>query len=344
MKSVRSIATLYPGHRCRFKSIRPVWHWRPIDRFVSPVRFRRKKKVLRNNLPFFRSLDALVAPERHCMMLRTKLGVENLRLIHARHGAGDREAGFDDRCGAFDFTLLQGQKLVDRMKDLAYLRPGSHAVVGYPKFEVVRGLKRKSRRFFANDNPVMVYNPHFDQSVSSWTAMGLEVLDFFAANPDYNLIFAPHVVLFKRHKRHNGYLPRKYRRVRNIFIDTGSSASADMTYMLNADIYLGDVSSQVYEFLLEPRPCIFLNGHHVEWKGDVNYYHFTLGQVVDDVGTEMRPALENAFSMHGRFLDEQRRAFAYTFHTQSNSTAAERGADAIARFLLEPGQGSAGAE
>lgn len=29
-----------------------------------------------------------------------------------------------------------------------------------------------------------------------------------------------------------------------------------MTYTPAADIYLGDVSSQSYEFLLDPRPCL----------------------------------------------------------------------------------------
>ena len=292
--------------------------------------------VLKNNLDFFRSLDVLVAPERHCMRLRTRVNLQGVRMIHARHGAGDRQGGFDDRSGAFDLTLLPGQKYVDRLQEIGALRANSYAVVGWPKFEVVRGLNPNPIRFFDNDNPVVVYNPHFDQSVSSWEKMGLQVLDFFVENPNYNLIFAPHVVLFKRRVRHRGYLPDKYRKVPYILIDTGSAASTDMTYMLNSDIYLGDVSSQVYEFLLELRPCIFLNAHHVEWQDDPNYLHFTLGQVVDNVEQELGPALERAFETHEQYLNEQQRTFAYTIFTEADSTAAQRGADAIARFLSEP--------
>jgi hypothetical protein len=343
MDWARRIGTLYPGHHCRFRRIGPPWYYRPVDRLVSPRKFKRKKMVLANNLAFFRSLDALVAPERHCMLLRTKWHLDGLRLIHARHGAGDREGGFDEKSGAFDFTLLPGQKYVDRLKEVTNLRPGSYAAVGWPKFEVVRGLAPERKRLFENDNPVVVYNPHFDQRVSSWEPAGLQVLDFFADHPDYNLIFAPHVVLFKRYVRHKGYLPRKYHRIPNILIDKGSHASTDMTYMLGSDIYLGDVSSQVYEFLLEPRPCIHLNAHLVDWEGDPYYFHFTLGQVVEDVEKELRPALENAFRSHERYKDAQHRAFAYTFHTQPDSTAAERGADAIIDFLARPGAGSSGA-
>ena len=162
------------------------------------------------------------------------------------------------------------------------------------------------------------------------------MLDFFVENPNYNLIFAPHVVLFKRHVRHKGYLPDKYRKIANILIDTGSAASTDMTYILNSDIYLGDVSSQVYEFLLEPRPVIHLNAHHVDWQDDPYYLHFTLGQVVDDVEQQLGTALERTFDTHAQYLDEQRRVFAYTYYTETDSTAAQRGADAIARFLSKP--------
>lgn len=334
MAFAKLIGSLYPGHRCRFQMLSTPWYYEIIDPVVSKWKFLRKKMVLRNNLPFFRELDALVSPERNCMKLRTQYGLTDLIMIQACHGAGDRDGGFDDRTGAFDFIFLPGRKYVDRFKNLGYLSDGRYAVTGYPKFEIVRGLKRKMPRLFKNDRPIVVYNPHFDQTVSSWKPMGLKVLDFFAENKDFNLIFAPHVVLFKRNWRHQASLPRKYRRVPNIHIDTGSEASIDMTYILTADIYLGDVSSQVYEFLLEPRPCIFLNGHHVAWQNNPYYRHWGLGQVVNKVQPELGQALEQAFETHPQFLKRQHEAFAYTFHTEPGSTAAERGAGAIANFLF----------
>lgn len=330
---VQRIASLYPGQKARFKLLSPAWYYRAVDPIVSRWKFKRKKMVLRNNLDFFHSLDALVAPERHCMKLRTQYGLTDLKMIHTRHGAGDREGGFDNRSGAFDLTILPGQKYVDRLSELGLLNPERYAVAGWPKFEVVKGLQRGGKRFFDNDNLVAVYNPHFDQTVSSWQPMGLQVLDFFADNPQYNLIFAPHVVLFMRDKRHQAVLPDKYRKIPNILIDTGSSASSDMTYMLAADVYLGDVSSQIYEFLLEPRPCIFLNGHQVSWQDNPFYFHWTLGQVVENIEQELRIALDQAVSGHHRYLTRQQDAFAYTFRSELDSTAAERGADAISKFL-----------
>jgi hypothetical protein len=337
MAEAEAIAALYPGHRCTFHVLGLGIVKRLIDLTTSRWSFKRKRFILERNLDFFRSLDALVTPERHALRLR-KLGLTDLKIIHTRHGAGDREGGFDERCAEFDFTLLPGQKYVDRLSENGFLR--RHAMVGWPKFEVMRALKPKPARLFDNDKPTVVYAPHFDQLVSSWQTMGEAVLAFFKGNQDYNLIFAPHVVLFKRRWRHGAKLPRGYRRQPNILIDTGSAASIDMTYMRAADIYLGDVSSQVYEFLLEPRPCIFLNAHHVAWQNDPHYRHFALGQVIDDVADGLGPALERAFSSHGAFRSKQEAAITYTFHSEPGSTAVERGVRALLDFL-EPAAASA---
>ncbi len=341
MRTAERIATLYPGHCCSFRLLHPPRGYHLVDPLISKWSFLRKEMILIKNLAFFRSLDALVAPERHCMQLRERYGLKNLILIHTRHGAGDRAGGFDDRSGAFDLTLLPGQKYVDRLTDLKVLKKDRYAVPGWPKFEVVRGLQTRPdsqrQRFFDNDNPVIVYAPHFSGALSSWQKMGTKVLDFFADNPQYNLIFAPHVVLFRRSMRHRAQLPNKYFSLPNLYLDKGSDRSADMTYLLAADIYMGDVSSQVYEFLLEPRPCIFLNSGGIEWEGDPSYLYWTLGQVVSDIETELKPALESAQDRQPLYRPKQEEAFAYTFHSEGGSTAAERGARAIYEFIVKRG-------
>ncbi len=333
MAFVNTIAAFYPEQKCSVRLLPVPLYYKLLDPLVSKWAFGRKKFILRHNISFFKSLDALVSPERNCLQLRTRYGVQDLKMIHIRHGAGDREGGFDHKSGAFDLTLLPGQKYVDRLKGLGLMTHERYAVIGWPKFEAIQKLKRDVPRFFDNDNPVVVYNPHFDQSVSSWRPSGLEVLDFFEKNTDFNLIFAPHVVLFKRSRRHKSFLPPKYYSIPNIHIDTGSSASSDMTYMLAADIYLGDVSSQVYEFLLKPRPCVFINGHNVSWQENPFYVHWQLGQVVSNIRAELRGALDNAFTTHPEYVSRQQEMFNYTYFSEPSTTAAERGADAIAGFL-----------
>ena len=67
-----------------------------------------------------------------------------------------------------------------------------------------------------------------------------------------------------------------------ILIDTGSERCVDMTYTSAADIYVGDVSSQVCEFLETPRPCVFLNAHQIDWQNNPDFAHWHFGDVVDD--------------------------------------------------------------
>src|SRR5574337_344183 len=195
MAMAKSIGDLYPGHRCSLRRLYPAWWYPLVDPVVSMFTFARKQRILRDNLDFFRSFDALVAPEQHCRRLRTQCGLRDVKLIYTHHGGGDRELS-DEQVTLFDFVLLPGQKYVDRLNRFGYLKPRRYAITGYPKFEVIRGWGRGRWRLFDNANPVVVYNPHFDQNVASWAEMGCAVLDFFVANPQYNLIFAPHVVLF----------------------------------------------------------------------------------------------------------------------------------------------------
>ena len=331
----KRIATLYPGQKCEFRLLSVPSYYRFIDPFISRWAFYRKRLVLRNNLDFFRGIDVLVAPERNCMQLKTRFGLKNLTMIHCRHGAGDRAGGFDKRLGMFDFILLPGKKIEDRLNELGFLRKGHYAVVGYPKFEVIKGLNKGRRppRFFNNTNPTVVYNPHFDQKVASWNVMGLDVLDFFKESRGFNLILSPHIVLFKRRLRHRApKVPKDYFNLPNMLIDLDSPSLADMTYTLYSDIYLGDVSSQVYEFIIKPRPCIFLNAHRIRWQDDPAYLHWKLGQVVETV-EEMAQALRKAFSVQKDFEPIQRRLFSYTFYSEPGSTAAQRGARAIAEFI-----------
>ncbi|MFQ5659444.1 MAG: hypothetical protein ACE5GZ_03400 [Gammaproteobacteria bacterium] len=326
------------GDLCRRQAIgmsgvqRFVEHW---ARSLSPYK---RLAMLRNNLETLARFDALVVPEKTSLLLKRRFGLADLKLIHTRHGAGDRAVGFNDESGAFDFVLLPGRKIRDRLLKAGLLRTDAYAIVGYPKFDTIaRGAQPK---LFANDKPVVLYNPHFDPRLSSWYAMGREVLRFFRDHDDYNLVFAPHVMLFKRRlhiaaedlrARLRRGIPKGVARCRHILVDTGSAASCDMTYSLAAHIYLGDVSSQVYEFLIRPRPCVFLDAHGAAWRRDPSYVSWRFGPVIDRV-SELDRALAHARRSHAAFRAAQEAMFAYTFDLTTTSSSV-RAADAIAAFL-----------
>jgi len=146
----------------------------------------------------FRALDVLVAPEKTSLLLRSIGGLESLKFVHTRHGAGDRAIGFDRRSGEFDLVLMSGEKIRDRLQAAGLIDAGGYAIVGYPKFDACAAPGSAPPRLFANDRPTVLYNPHCSPRLSSWFKDGLDVLEAFYRSDKYNLIFAPHVMLFRK--------------------------------------------------------------------------------------------------------------------------------------------------
>ncbi|URD60353.1 hypothetical protein M8312_11250 [Sphingomonas sp. KRR8] len=299
-----------------------------------------KLAIYRDNLPFFRTLDALVVAEKSSTLLKTRYGLDDLVLIHTRHGAGDRAIGFNAASRAFDLVLVSGPKIARRLTEEAGVPPDRLALVGYPKLDLLPESPTQLP-VQASGKPTVLYNPHVSPHLSSWYEDGLTVLEWFAAHPQYNLIFAPHVMLFERPltvtidrltARRPGRIPKDLAEAPNILIDLGSPAATDMTYTQAADLYLGDVSSQVYEFLERPRPCVFLNTHGIDWRNDLNYAFWQAGEVVDDVA-DLPRALERAWRDHPRYLAAQQRLFAESID-RGDLPASERAADAILRRLI----------
>src|ERR1700752_1236076 len=107
-----------------------------------------------------------------------------------------------------------------------------------------------------------------------------------------------------------------------------------MTYTDLANVYVGDVSSQVYEFLRPPRPCLFLNTYRVEHAGKANYAHWAAGPVIDDL-RQLEFALRFAIDAHADiYRPVQQRLFDYSFDL-SDEPSSYRAARAIAGVLGE---------
>ncbi|MEM7507140.1 MAG: CDP-glycerol glycerophosphotransferase family protein [Pseudomonadota bacterium] len=327
------IAALYPGHECRIERLHVPLHARLIDPLVRKVAFYRKLAVQKANIARFASLDALVVPEMTSLSLREDARTAGLKLIFTGHGAGDgyhQAVGmFDPRIDQFDLALLPGIRIAEELLKLGRFANARYAITGYPKFEL-SGIT-PDKPLFANDKPTVLFNPTQNRKATCWHKFGVDVLDFFYDSPDYNLIFAPHVLLFQRSWSRGARLPSRYRSTDRVLIDTGSRASVDMTYLKAADLYLGDLSSQIYEFINQPRPCVFLDPFGVEYQGDPAYRSWSFGPVVRDVA-DLPGALQAALSGFEEYRAIQTEARDRNF-AQSETPASRRGAMAIAEFL-----------
>ena len=137
-------------------------------------------------------------------------------MIHLKHGAGDREGGYNPKHRGVrpdPGQRPQGQAAADRTR--ARAPTTTIAVVGYAKFELVAA---RQRRLFADDRPVALYNPHFEPrgvDAGSPTAERMVARDG-APSPGWNFVVAPHV------KLKGG--PVVVERRANVRIDRGSVA------------------------------------------------------------------------------------------------------------------------
>jgi hypothetical protein len=325
--------------RCRVHELAAKGPLAWIDPAIGKLLSFRRLAVLAPNAAFLDRFDALVVPEKTTLRLRTHYGATHVKLVHTRHGAGDRAVGFDAESGGFDLALLSGEKIRRRLEAAGALAK-RWAIVGYPKFDAIAG--RPARRLFANDRPTVVYNPHFSPHYSSWYDQGREILELFRTSRDYNLIFAPRVMLFRRRGqvaverfglRWVPGVPRRFRECEHMLVDLGSERSTDMTYTQAADVYLGDVSSQVCEFLVRPRPCVFANPHRIAWRDDPSYAMWKLGEVFERV-SELPGALERAVRDHANVRAAQEAYVRETFDL-SDEPSSRRAARAIYAFLAD---------
>jgi len=308
---------------------------------VAPVR-----RIARLDHHRDRLLQAsvLVAAERTCLRLRRGGGAGSggTRFVHVPHGAGDRAVTFHSSKAGFDLMLVSGPKTARELVARGTATQDQLRIVGYPKFDTVD--RAQHLRLFDNDRPVFVYNPHFDPFLSSWYDEGPALLDWFAsaAGQAFNLVFAPHVMLFR--KRLHVSLEYRTARLRpdirpawrdapNILIDTGGTRLFDMSYTLAADAYIGDVSSQIYEFLLKPRAAFFIDRFSDDPRSrEGRYPAWQAGDVVRSA-QPLTALLPDFRARAAHYRDRQQAIFADTFSVDPAHPASLRAAQAIIGLL-----------
>jgi len=328
LRLVEQVAAVYPGFAPRTTVLgqRGISNWLREQAVIRHPRL----PILFGALRFLRHFDAIVVPERTSTAIRHFLP-RRTRLIFTPHGAGDRAIMLDPRDRHFDFVLVAGEKSEQRLLEAGTIRAGHYALNGYVKLDLMERLGKTRAPLFDNGRPTVLYAPHFHRGLSSWDRFGRDIIAWFAAQDRYNLVVAPHIRLFAEASDADRAAVKALAVPGKILIDLGSDRLFDMSYTSGADIYLGDVSSQVYEFLSTPRPCLFLNAHDVDWVGDPDYLFWTLGDVVNDLA-DLPKALDQAAAHHPHYIDAQRERLAESIGGDP-AGAARRGAEAIARFL-----------
>lgn len=311
---------------------------RRLDRLFPASRLLR----LQLHKKLFADTDMIVSTERTCLRLKKFLPAHSTPLFtRIPHGTGDRSVTFHSDHRHFDMTLVAGQKMVDQLTAHG-IDKDKIKIVGYPKFEKIDFSKQP--QIFDNDKPVFVYNPHFDPQLSSWYRIGPDLLRWFASEQgqSYNLIFAPHVMLFRKklhispeYKISNTRpdIPPEALNAKNIHIDVDSPKLFDMSYTLAANAYIGDASSQIYEFIMRPRPIFILDPDgNLLSEGNKTLPFLQLGPVIHSI-EEFANKCTDLSSLSEKYAEQQRELVNYTFSIQDQNTT-QRAAEAIANLIL----------
>lgn len=283
-----------------------------------------KPQVLARNEAMLRGYDAVISTEDGIARLfRGEPEGARPKRILITHGPAGRAVPSYPKRMECDLVLVKGPADLKVYRRLGFWREGHIAAVGSPKSYSASLLGASGAPLFTNDNPTVLFNPHKEPRLRSWDAFFEPIMRGFAADRSMNLIVAPHVKLFRR--RSEPVRARLRRRSdATILVDPGSDRSLDNSYTEAADIYVGDVSSQVMEFTAQPRPCVFLNPHRVDWRGDPHFAAWRMGEVIERPD-ELMPAIRRAPEVHARYRDIQ--------HSMTGDSLGDTGPRSVTRSV-----------
>lgn len=238
--------------------------------------------------------DLVVTTSHGTPRMLKKFGITKPKIIYQYHGCGDRKYGFDPNFKRFDYMLLPGLYHQNRLLDEKIIKKEKTKIVGWPKLDFPIDIMKTKQDLFKNNKPIILYTPHWEPKLSSYKWAEL-ILEYFKKNEKYNFIFAPHLLIKHWRVRFGYNINFNHYASDNIIIDFQSDYSTNGTYLAVSDLYMGDVSSMIYEFIaFRRRPALFLNAHNIDWKNDVNYRFWNYGDVVDSID-ELDEKITNVF-------------------------------------------------
>lgn len=266
-----------------------------------------KTRILHFNEQMLSQYDMLVSTEDHICGLYRDIGPnssERPRIAVIMHGALGRDVASLRHRLHCDLFLTKGQDAADLYELKNIVGKGCAAGGGSPRLVSSRLLAKEAGPLFAKTQKTVLFNPHKHPQLGGWNRFIEPLLTGFAEDTSMNLIVAPHV---KKFRRRSERVKRRWRNrsTANVLIDPGSDRALDNTYTEAADIYVGDVSSQVYEFVDRPRPCVFINNSKAEWQGNPWFRFWQFGEVIEDP-SELMDAIRRAPGLHHLYIDKQR--------------------------------------
>ncbi|MBU2062871.1 MAG: CDP-glycerol glycerophosphotransferase family protein, partial [Candidatus Omnitrophica bacterium] len=121
-----------------------------------------------------------------------------------------------------------------------------------------------------------------------------------------NVLFMPHPDLSRKYPQ----LVKKTAEFENVLLI--ERHRINLEYMAQADVYITDISSSVFEWLYFDKPVLFFNTKRVNWKKSRDYPSWVLGKVAEDV-LQLIVMIEDTLKHPEEFREIRRETFEDTF-------------------------------
>ena len=289
-----------------------------------------KLPMLLRLLPHLAPVPVVLCAEQTSLWLPRLFPWLPTRFVKTSHGVGSMSARDDKRRKAAFHTLVPSEQ--ERATYLSRgMAPERIVATGYVKAAFRQRTPAKA--LFSENRPVLLYTPHWQPHRSSWPAWGEAVIAYLAGQRAWNVILAPHQRLVERAPEVRTVLDR-VAHLPHVHCDLDSFATVDGSYTAAADLYLGDTSSQLIEFLVRPRPAVFLDPDGHDWRTDSSYAMWQAGEVVRDLA-QLAPAIARAGKRQAAFLPAQQ-AIAAAALGDVSGAGATRAAEEVLRVLAMP--------
>ena len=213
----------------------------------------------------------------------------------------------------YDLIILPGKGELNRIQ--SRIGPlDNYVIIGYSKFDYFRYHKIAPPGLFKDSKPVIMYNPHFNQTQSSFFDKGLGLLGALSKTGKYNVIFMPHPDLARKHPG----LMDKARRIPGVVVIGRPKINLD--YMAITDLYITDVSSAVFEWFYFNKPVVFFNTKKIDWRNKDIYPSWVCGRVATDI-PEMLEAAGHALEHPEEFESQRKGTFNNIFSNQDKDVS-----------------------
>lgn len=246
---------------------------------------------------------------------------KTMRQVHCPHGFSDK--GFYLMlCAYEDIALVYGQNMLDQFKHFGvYDELHSYVLTGnyrYTYFQQQRDfwmplVEKEVFSRFARQQPTILYAPTWRDSEDS-TSLFSAHASLLGQLPDhYNMVVKLHPLIEEVD-------PIEYYKLLGLYEDKGNILFVKDFHpvyplLAKADLYIGDMSSISYDFLIFNKPMFFLNTNARDSQNDRGLYIFRCGvEILPEQFLQLYQLIESSLPHDAkRFAQVRRETYAYTF-------------------------------